>query len=71
MTTQASIPRLKSEEVAEFEYRPTKCKKSYRMIVVRKNISKEKGHRHLFDTIRYFFYITNGSGVFLQRALQP
>lgn len=53
------ILRLKSEEVAEFEYRPTKCKKSYRMIVVRKNISKEKGHRHLFDTIRYFFYITN------------
>jgi hypothetical protein len=53
------ILRLKSEEVAEFEYRPTKCKKSYRMIVVRKNISKEKGYRHLFDTIRYFFYITN------------
>lgn len=53
------ILRLKSEEVAEFEYRPTKCKKSYRMIVVKKNISQEKGHRHLFDTIRYFFYITN------------
>jgi hypothetical protein len=53
------ILRLKSEEVAEFEYRPTKCKKPYRMIVVRKNISKEKGHRRLFDEIRYFFYITN------------
>ena len=37
------IMRLKSEEVAEFEYRPTECKKSYRMIVVRKNISVEKG----------------------------
>jgi len=53
------ILKLKSEEVAEFEYRPTKCKKSYRMIVVRKNISKEKGHRRLFDEVRYFFYITN------------
>lgn len=53
------ILKLKSEEVAEFEYRPTKCKKSYRMIVVRKNISKEKGHLRLFDEIRYFFYITN------------
>jgi DDE family transposase len=53
------ILKLKSEQVAEFEYRPMKCKKTYRMIVVRKNISKDKGHRHLFDTIRYFFYITN------------
>ena len=29
------------------------------MIVIRKNISKEKGERRLFDEIRYFFYITN------------
>jgi hypothetical protein len=50
---------LKSEEVAEFEYRPKACKKSYRMIVVRKNISREKGERRLLDEIRYFFYITN------------
>ena len=50
---------LKSEEIAEFEYRPTKCRKSYRMIVVRKNISHEKGEERLFDEIRYFFYITN------------
>jgi hypothetical protein len=50
---------LKSEEVAEFEYRPTKCKRSYRMIVVRKNISQEKGELRLLDEIRYFFYITN------------
>jgi len=53
------ILNLKSEEVAEFKYRPTKCKKTYRMIVVRKNISVEKGDRRLFDDIRYFFYITN------------
>jgi hypothetical protein len=53
------IKRLKSEDVAEFEYRPTECKKSYRMIVVRKNISVEKGEKRLFDEIVYFFYITN------------
>jgi hypothetical protein len=53
------IKRLKSEEVAEFEYRPTECKKSYRMIVIRKNISVEKGEKRLFDEIVYFFYITN------------
>ena len=51
--------RLQSEDVAEFPYRPTACKTEYRMVVVRKNISKEKGELRLFDEIRYFFYITN------------
>jgi Transposase DDE domain group 1 len=51
--------RLCSEEVAEFRYRPTACQKTYRMVVVRKNITREKGERRLFDEIRYFFYITN------------
>lgn len=50
---------LQGEHVAEFDYRPTLCKKSYRMVVVRKNISVEKGEEVLFDEIRYFFYITN------------
>jgi hypothetical protein len=50
---------LKSEQVAEFEYRPVACKTTYRMIVVRKNITREKGEQALFDQIRYFFYITN------------
>ncbi|MEJ2245917.1 MAG: IS1380 family transposase [Acidobacteriota bacterium] len=51
--------RLRSEQVAEFEYRPTHCKKIYRMVVVRKNLTVEKGEHRLFDDIRYFFYITN------------
>ena len=51
--------RLQSEEVAEFNYQPTKCSQVYRMVVVRKNISKEKGELRLDDEIRYFFYITN------------
>jgi len=50
---------LKSEDVAEFAYRPTACSKTYRMIVMRKNLSVEKGENVLFDDIRYFFYITN------------
>lgn len=50
--------RLESEHVIEFDYRPTKCKKAYRMVVVRKNLSIEKGERKLFDDVRYFFYIT-------------
>jgi hypothetical protein len=51
--------RLQSEEVAEFNYRPTACQKTYRMVVVKKNISVEKGEKLLFDNVVYFFYITN------------
>lgn len=51
--------RLQSEDIAEFPYRPTACRTEYRMVVVRKNISKEKGELRLHDDIRYFFYITN------------
>lgn len=50
--------RLQSEEVAEFWYRPLKCKKEYRVVVVKKNLSVEKSELVLFDDIRYFFYIT-------------
>ena len=51
--------RLQSEEVAEFNYRPLACQETYRLIVVRKNISREKGELRLFDEVRYFFYLTN------------
>jgi hypothetical protein len=51
--------RLQSEEVAEFNYQPTACRLEYRMVVVRKNITKEKGELRLHDEIRYSFYITN------------
>jgi len=54
-----NVLRLKSEEVAEFDYRPTACKHTYRMVVIRKHISKEKGERVLFPDVRHFFYITN------------
>lgn len=51
--------RLVCEKVAEFPYRPTACRKSYRLIVVRKNLSVEKGERVLYDDYIYFFYLTN------------
>ena len=50
--------RLNHEEVAQFNYRPGKCGRDYRVVVLRKNISKMKGEQVLFDEIRYFFYIT-------------
>ena len=51
--------RLDTEDVAEFDYRPTACETTYRMVVVRKNLSVERGEQMLFDDVRYFFYITN------------
>jgi hypothetical protein len=50
---------LVGEDIAELKYQPGKCPKSYRVVIVRKNISVQKGERTLFDEIRYFFYITN------------
>jgi len=51
--------KLIGEEVAEFEYRPVACKKTYRVIVLRKKLVVEKGQLWLFQPDRYFFYITN------------
>jgi hypothetical protein len=53
------VIRPKSEEVFEFEYQPGKCRLSYRVVALRKNLSVEKGEQVLFDDVRYFFYITN------------
>ena len=51
--------RLVSEEVAEVPYRPVKCGRDYRLVILKKNLSVEKGENVLFPDIRYFFYITN------------
>jgi hypothetical protein len=53
------VLRQKSEEVIEFSYRPGKCKKDYRVVALRKNLSVERGQAVLFCEYRYFFYITN------------
>jgi len=51
--------RLKKEHTAEFDYRPTNCRKTYRVVVLRKTLSVERGQQLLFPRIDYFFYITN------------
>ena len=53
------VDRLRSEDIAEFDYRPKACSRAYRMVVVRKNLSIERGEQALFDEVRYFFYLTN------------
>ena len=50
--------RLASERVAEVSYRPARCKKTYRLVILEKNLSVERGENALFDDKRYFFYIT-------------
>ena len=47
------------EDVAEVEYRPVACHRTYRLIIVRQTIAVEKGQARLFDEIRYLFYLTN------------
>jgi hypothetical protein len=51
--------RLLKEHVAEFRYRPTKCRRDYRVVVVWKEVDVYQGQQFLFDTARCFFYITN------------
>jgi hypothetical protein len=51
--------KLLGESVAQFNYQPLKCGRSYRLVVVRKNISIQKGEAVLLEDIKYFFYLTN------------
>ncbi|EQD63426.1 hypothetical protein B2A_02353, partial [mine drainage metagenome] len=53
------VLRQKAEDVIEFSYRPGNCKRDYRVVALRKNISVERGESVLFSEYRYFFYITN------------
>ena len=50
---------LCGEDVAEFDYRPSACKGTYRIVVVRKDLEIRKGNKLLFERYDYFFYITN------------
>jgi len=53
------VLRQKRQDVVELSYRPGKCKKGYRVVALRKNLSVERGEDVLFEQYRYFFYITN------------
>jgi Transposase DDE domain group 1 len=51
--------RLVKEYVAEFSYRPVKCRHRYRVIVLRKELEVHRGQKKLFDDAVCFFYISN------------
>jgi len=62
--------KLRSEDIAEFEHKPSRCKQTYRIIVLRKNLSIERGEQVLFDDIRYFFYVTNDASLSAEEVVR-
>jgi hypothetical protein len=53
------VLRQKDEDVVSFSYRPDKCRRDYRVVALRKDLSVERGDDVVFSEYRYFFYITN------------
>jgi len=51
--------RLQAEQISELRYQPGSCDKQYRLVVIRKNVSVEKGELALFDDIVYHFFLTS------------
>lgn len=60
---------LVGESVAELEYKPLKTEHSYRLVVLRKNLTIKKGELALFDEVRYFFYITNRRDLLVEEVV--
>jgi len=50
---------LMSEDMTDVDYQPAACKKKYRLVIVRKNLSIQRGEKELFEDVRYFFCLTN------------
>ena len=61
---------LEAEHIAEFEYRPTKCKQTYRVIVLEKTLREERGQRCLGTDVRYLLYITNDPDMSAQQVVR-
>ncbi len=55
--------KLVSERIAEFDYQPGKCDRTYRVVVLHKEVHVKRGQLRLFDKEEpvYFFYITNAT----------
>jgi hypothetical protein len=52
---------LEQEEYTEIAYRPTKCRRDYRVVALRKTIRVKEGEALLIPEIRFHFYITNAA----------
>ena len=62
---------LAREDLAEFEYRPTKANRPYRVVVLRKTIIEEQGQRCIGQDYRYFWPLTASSSRTTRRPLRP
>lgn len=51
--------RLEREDIAEFAHKPTKAERAYRIVVLRKTLTSERGQLCLGTNYKYFFYVTN------------
>lgn len=51
--------RLEAEDTAEFLHKPAKAKRAFRIVVLRKMITEERGQLSLSTDFKYFFYVTN------------
>jgi hypothetical protein len=61
---------LKAEHITEFAYQPGKCRRPYRMIVLRKRIEEKRGQKALFEQYRYFFYVTNDDNLTTEQVVR-
>jgi len=48
-----------AEEVTSIPYRPGHCRKTYRLLILRKHLQRRQGSQVVAEESRYFFYITN------------
>ncbi len=55
--------KLAGERIAEFDYQPGKCGRTYRVVVLHKEVHLKRGQLRQFDKEEpvYFFYITNAT----------
>lgn len=51
--------KLVAEHVSDMTYKPSACSQKYRLVILRKNLSVQRGERVLFEEVRYFFYLSN------------
>jgi hypothetical protein len=51
--------RLLAEDTAEFEFKPRRAQKTYRIVVLRKLIQEDRGQLCVGLDFKYFFYVTN------------
>jgi hypothetical protein len=60
---------LAREDLAEFEHRPDKASRPYRIVALRKTIVEERGQLCLGQNYRYFFYVTNDRSMTLEQVV--